>query len=281
VDCCIPIGRGQRQLIIGDKNTGKTSIFLLSLLVNNRPNYTNSVDGFGSKRLFNFYISISQSLSKLFLIVSIVHINCETIFYDFIATHSSSNALLSLFIPFCIISICESIINLGIDNFICFDNLSLHSKNARQLNLILGKIPSRNCYSSDIFNIHSTLLERSMKLNDRLFTYSSISTFPIIETVNEDISEFISTNVISITDGQIYLSNDLFKRGIRPAINSGLSISRIGSSAQYFIMKLFSSNFKNTLTNLRSLFNLILSNSQSNDYFIFLTFNYIFYQSHL
>jgi F-type H+-transporting ATPase subunit alpha len=259
VDSLLPIGRGQRQLIVGDRFTGKTSIFISILLTNHRNNYLNSIDGFGCKRLFGFYVSISQNLSKLFLVVSLLS-SINDLSFLFIATHSSSNSLLSLYLPSLSVSFCESISIKGFDLILCFDNLSLHAKNARQINLILGQIPSRNCYSSDIFNLHSALLERSFASN--LSFSSSITILPVIETVSEDISEYISTNVISITDGQIYLANELFMRGQRPAIDSGLSVSRIGSSAQCQLMKLLSIGIKNDLTNLRqSLINFQSSNS--------------------
>lgn len=169
------------------------------------------------------------------------------------------------------ISIAERLRDRGFDCCICFDDLSKHSKCYRQISLILAKIPSRDAFPADIFNIHSSLLERCGKL---MYSYfgGSITAFPVIETINSDITEYIATNVISITDGQFYTNKRLFLDSCRPAIDSGLSVSRIGSSAQSKLMKVLSVGIKNLLTNYR------IMELSSNK---LLSLNISFYQDHL
>jgi F-type H+-transporting ATPase subunit alpha len=246
----LPIGRGQRQLVLGDRNTGKSSIFLSTLISSARSNALGTIDGLGSKRLIGIYVAINQNLSKLVKFIDYLEafkIHCFTLV---LATHASSPAMLGYLLPLVGISIAERLRDRGLDCLISFDDLSKHAKSYRQISLLLGKIPSRDAYPSDIFNVHSSLLERAGKL--RLdYKGGSITAFPIIETINSDITEFISTNVISITDGQIYTSKALFLNGIRPAVDSALSVSRIGSNAQTKFMKLLGSGIKNELTNLR------------------------------
>ena len=158
-------------------------------------------------------------------------------------------------IPLIGISISERIRDKGMDVAICFDDLSKHSRSYRQISLILGKIPARDAFPADIFNIHASLLERCGKLN-AIYLGGSISCFPIIETINSDITEYIATNIISITDGQFYLSKDQFLDGVRPAINTALSVSRIGSNAQSRLMKNISIGIKNEITYYRMVNNL-------------------------
>ena len=255
VDSILPIGRGQRQLILGDRNTGKTTIVFSTLITNNKNNYLASISGFGSKRLFGLYIGINQNLSKLYKLT-----NSSSAFTIILGTHSSSSAMITFTLPLLGISFAEQLRDRGFEIIICFDDLSKHAKSYRQISLLLGKIPSRDAYPADIFNIHSSILERCGRLNS--YYKGSISSFPILETVNSDITEFIATNVISITDGQIYTNKQLFNFGIRPAIDSALSVSRIGSSAQCKFMKILSAGIKNELTNLRQSSSLI--NTESN-----------------
>ena len=180
------------------------------------------------------------------------------------------------------ISIVERLRDRGFDSCICFDDLSKHSKCYRQISLILAKIPSRDAFPADIFNIHSSLLERCGKL---MYSYfgGSITAFPVIETINSDITEYIATNVISITDGQFYTNKRLFLDSCRPAIDSGLSVSRIGSSAQSKLMKVLSVGIKNLLTNYRimELSSHSSSSSTSNASLKLLSLNISFYQDHL
>jgi hypothetical protein len=236
-------------------------------------NYIASVDGFGVKRLFSVYIGISLNLSKLAKLIGAIIYNYYLLI---IATHSSSAALLNFLIPQIGVSICERLRDRGLDSVICFDDLSKHSKSYRQISLILGKIPSRDAFPADIFNIHSSLLERCGKLGVYLGA-GSITAFPVIETINSDITDYIATNIISITDGQFYMSKMLFINSIRPAIDSGLSVSRIGSSAQCKLMKVVSAGLKNELTNLR------LSDLAYNtlEYNQLLSLNNIFFHNHL
>jgi len=247
VDSILPVGRGQRQLILGDRYTGKTSLFLSLLITLNRLNFFVAIDGFGTKRLFGIYIGMNQNLSKLSKLISSIVIDWFSLI---LASHSSSSSLLSFLIALIGISIAERLRDRGFDCCICFDDLSKHSKCYRQISLILAKIPSRDAFPADIFNIHSSLLERCGKL---MYSYfgGSITAFPVIETINSDITEYIATNVISITDGQFYTNKRLFLDSCRPAIDSGLSVSRIGSSAQSKLMKVLSVGIKNLLTNYR------------------------------
>jgi F0F1-type ATP synthase alpha subunit len=194
-----------------------------------------------------------------------------------LSSHSSSSSLLSFILPFIGISIVERIRDRAFDCIICYDDLSKHSKSYRQISLIIGKIPSRDAFPADIFNIHSSLLERSGKLSFEMFN-SSITSLPIIETINSDITEFISTNLISITDGQFYTSKRLFLDSCRPAIDSGLSVSRIGSNAQSKLIKVYSVGMKNLITNYRTLsINLILFQSYLFISSIESTFIFIFF----
>jgi F-type H+-transporting ATPase subunit alpha len=296
VDSCLPIGRGQRQLILGDKSTGKTSIFVFSLLTSWRYSIISSFEGISTKRLFGLYLGININLSKLMkLLHSIISYssfshsslsfnslsisNYSSVLFLVISTHSSSPALLSFMIVNLGITICERLRDRSFDSLICFDDLSKHAKCYRQVSLLLGRVPSRDAYSSDVFNIHSSLLERSGRLRLNYFG-SSITSFPIIETINSDITEFIATNVISITDGQLYMNKRLFLDSIRPAIDSALSVSRIGSNAQCKFIKVVSAGLKNELTSLRIAFSSF--GSQSAGSFLKLSsLNSLFSQPHL
>jgi F-type H+-transporting ATPase subunit alpha len=296
VDSCLPIGRGQRQLILGDKSTGKTSIFVFSLLTSWRYSIISSFEGMSTKRLFGLYLGININLSKLMkLLHSIISYssfshsslsfnslsvsNYSSVLFLVVATHSSSSALLSFMIVNLGMTIGERLRDRGFDSLICFDDLSKHAKCYRQVSLLLGRVPSRDAYSADVFNIHSSLLERSGRLRLNYFG-SSITAFPIIETINSDITEYIATNVISITDGQLYTNKRLFLDSLRPAIDSALSVSRIGSNAQCKFVKVVSAGLKNELTSLRIAFNSFGSLS-SNALLKLSSLNSLFSQSHL
>jgi F-type H+-transporting ATPase subunit alpha len=198
------------------------------LITSSLYSYVGSIDGFGSKRLFCIYIGINQNLSKISKLINNLMISILLIL---LSTHSSSPAFLSFVLPIIGISICERLRDKGNDLVICFDDCSQHSKSYRQISLILAKIPSRDAFPADIFNIHSSLLERSGKLKYSI-KGGSITAFPIIETINSDITDYIATNIISITDGQFYLDKKLFLDSIRPSFESALSVSRIGSASQ-------------------------------------------------
>lgn len=258
MDCLLPIGRGQRQLILGDRGTGKMTIVLSTLIYNNRINYLSSVDGFGSKRLFGFYVGLNQNLSKIYQlsILSVIDWRANIV----LSTNSSSTAYLTFSLPQLAISFGEYYRDRGYDIILCYDDLIKHAKSYRQLSLIIGSMPARQSFPANIFNIHSSILERF----SRMFSKSdrgSISCLPILETINSDISEYISTNVISITDGQLFLNKSLFHLSIRPSIDSSLSVSRIGSSAQCALISYLSAGLKNALTTSRQSLSLAHSSS--------------------
>ena len=191
-------------------------------------------------------------------------------FMNVLLSQCSDSAMLNYSLPLVGITLAEQIRDRGYEIIICIDDLSKHAKSYRQISLILNKVPSRDAFPADIFNIHSSILERCGRLN--LYFKGSISSLPIIETINSDITEYIATNVISITDRQIYTNRDLFNFGIRPSIDSSLSVSRIGSNAQCKFMKILSKGIKNELTNLR----------QSSSFTAFSSLlDIIFYQDHL
>lgn len=272
IDSLLPVGRGQRQLILGDRYTGKTSVFLSLLIKINSNNIIGNTDGFGTKRVLGLYIGINLNLSKLNKLISTINKSYILI----LSSHSSSCSLLSFMIPYIGVSISERLRDRGIDSSISYDDFSKHSKSYRQISLILAKIPSRDAFPADIFNIHSSLLERCSKLKYSYFA-GSITAFPIIETINSDITEYIATNVISITDGQFYTNKRLFLDSLRPSIDSSLSVSRIGSNAQCKLIKLSSIGIKNELTNYR-----IMELSPHSFLFYKLTsLNLIFFQDHL
>ena len=274
VDSILPVGRGQRQLILGDRYTGKTSIYLSLLLHCNYLSLLGSIEGLGTKRIFAIYIGINQNLSKLSKFISFIWlINWYCLI---LSSHSSSSSLLSYTIPLIGISIAERLRDRGFDSIICFDDFSKHSKSYRQISLILGKIPSRDAFPSDIFNIHASILERCGKLKLCYFN-GSITASPIIETIANDITEYIATNIISITDGQLYTNKKLFLDSCRPSIDSALSVSRIGSNAQCKSIKIISGGSKNEPTNYR----IMELSSNSFDFFKLLSLNQIFFQDHL
>ena len=272
VDSLLPVGRGQRQLILGDRYTGKTTLFMNIILMSSSINQLSSIDGLGTKRLFGIYIGLNVSLSKISYIVNQFSLNNNNWFSFILSTHSSSSSLLSFCIPLIGITIAERLRDRGFDCCICFDDLSKHSRSYRQISLLQNKIPSRDAYPSDIFNIHSSLLERvsyGVWMGTLRNGRSTISCLPIIETINSDISEYIATNVISITDGQFYFNKSLFNLSSRPAIDSSLSVTRIGSNAQCKWIKLISAGVKNELTTRR------------NNSLLYSSFNLIFFQDHL
>jgi F-type H+-transporting ATPase subunit alpha len=280
VDSILPVGRGQRQLILGDRYTGKTSIFLSFLITSFRFSFLGSIDGFGTKRLLGLYIGMNQNLSKLSkLIDSLLIGSLLTCFSLLLSSHSSSSTLITFMIPLIGVTIAERLRDRSFESLVCFDDFSKHSKSYRQISLILAKIPSRDAFPADIFNIHSSLLERCGKLKYSMFG-GSITGLPVIETINSDITEYIATNVISITDGQFYTNKRLFLEDCRPAIDSSLSVSRIGSNAQCKLMKVYSVGIKNLLTNYRNVNNFSLHQDIAFK-FLGCALNVIFFQDHL
>jgi len=202
----------------------------------------------GTKRIFGLYVGINQNLSKLSKFISFIYlINWYCLI---LSSHSSSSSLLSYTLPLIGISIAERLRDRGFDSIICFDDFSKHPKSYRQISLILAKIPSRDAFPSDIPNIHASISERCGKLKLCYFN-GSITASPIIETIANDITEYIATNIISITDRQLYTNKKPFLDSCRPSIDSALSVSRIGSNAQCKLIKSISVGLKNEPTNYR------------------------------
>jgi F-type H+-transporting ATPase subunit alpha len=245
-DALLPIGSGQRQLILGDRFIGKTSIYLTLVIVSGVFSYVVGMDGLGSRRLYAIYIGIGQSLTKIFKLINVVG---RSWLFNVICTHSSFNAVISLLVVFCGVVLAERLKLKGFNSVIAFDDINAHAKSYRQISLVMAKIPSRDAYPADIFNIHSGLLERICKVS--IGIGGSITGLPIIELQNSNITDYIATNIISITDGQFYLSTKLFVSSMRPAFDTGLSVSRIGSAAQLKYVKIVGLGIKNALTYLR------------------------------
>lgn len=240
IDAVIPIGKGQRELIIGDRQTGKTAI-AIDTIINQR-----------GKNVLCIYVAIGQKNSSVASIAEKLN-QYKAMDYTVIINASASEISPLLYIaPYAGMSMAEHWMDEGKDVLIVFDDLSKHAVSYRALSLLLKRSPGREAYPGDIFYLHSRLLERSAKLNKERGG-GSITALPIVETQAGDISAYIPTNVISITDGQIYLTTDLFNSGQRPAIDTGLSVSRVGSAAQYKIMKQVSGSIKMELANYREL----------------------------
>ncbi len=240
IDSMIPIGRGQRELIIGDRQTGKTAIAVDSI-INQK-----------GQDMICIYVAIGQKESKVARIVAELEKNGAMDHTIVVVAGASDPASFSFIAPYSGCAIGEYFMDQGKDVLIVYDDLSKHAWAYRQISLILKRPPGREAYPGDIFYIHSRLLERSAKLNDD-FGGGSLTALPIIETQAGDVSAYIPTNVISITDGQIYLEADLFYREIRPALNVGLSVSRVGSSAQIKAMKKVAGKLRLDLAQFREL----------------------------
>jgi hypothetical protein len=244
------------------------------LLHSNYLSLLGSIEGFGTKRIFSIYIGINQNLSKLSKFISFISlINWYCLV---LSSHSSSSSLLSYTLPLIGISIAERLRDRGFDTVIRFDDFPKHSKSYRQISLILAKIPSRDAFPSDIFNIHASISERCGKLKLCYFN-GPITAFPIIETIANDITEYTATNIIPITDGQLYTNKRLFLDSCRPSIDSALPASRIGSNAQCKLIKIISVGSKNELTNYR----ITEASSTSIDFLKLISLNTIFFQDHL
>ncbi len=244
IDAMIPIGRGQRELIIGDRSTGKTTI-AIDTIINQK--YEPK-----EKRPICIYVAIGQKRSKTASIMGKLE-EAGAMEYTTIVATSASEASPMLFLaPFAGMAIGEYFMEQGKDVLIILDDLSKHANAYRQMSLLLRRPPGREAYPGDIFYLHSRLLERSAKLSKELGG-GSITALPVIETQEGDVSAYIPTNVISITDGQIFLEGDLFNKGIRPALNVGISVSRVGSSAQTKAMKKVAGKIRLELAQFREL----------------------------
>lgn len=243
IDSMIPIGRGQRELIIGDRQTGKTAVALDTIL--NQKNDS-------GKTPICIYVAIGQKESKIARIVDMLKERGALEYTVVVAAPASSPAALWYLAPFAGCAIGEYFRDRGDDAVVIYDDLSKHAWAYRQISLLLRRPPGREAYPGDVFYLHSRLLERAAKLSSDEGG-GSLTALPIIETQLGDISAYIPTNVISITDGQIYLESDLFNQGVRPAINVGLSVSRVGSAAQTKAMKKVAGQLRLALAQFREL----------------------------
>ncbi|WP_333829605.1 F0F1 ATP synthase subunit alpha [Pararhodobacter sp.] len=234
VDAMIPIGRGQRELIIGDRQTGKTAVALDTIL--NQKSYNEAAGADESKKLYCIYVAIGQKRSTVAQLVKKLEEAGAMEYTIVVAATASDPAPIQFLAPYAATAMAEYFRDNGRHALIIYDDLSKQAVAYRQMSLLLRRPPGREAYPGDVFYLHSRLLERSAKLNED-FGSGSLTALPIIETQGGDVSAFIPTNVISITDGQIFLETDLFYQGIRPAVNTGLSVSRVGSSAQTDAMK--------------------------------------------
>jgi len=233
VDAMIPIGRGQRELIIGDRQTGKTAVALDTVL--NQKSYNDAAKTEGEK-LYCIYVAIGQKRSTVAQLVKKLEESGAIEYTTVVAATASDPAPMQFLAPYAATAMAEHFRDNGRHALIIYDDLSKQAVSYRQMSLLLRRPPGREAYPGDVFYLHSRLLERSSKLNED-FGSGSLTALPIIETQGGDVSAFIPTNVISITDGQIFLETELFYQGIRPAVNTGLSVSRVGSSAQTNSMK--------------------------------------------
>ncbi len=234
VDSMIPIGRGQRELIIGDRQTGKTAVALDTIL--NQKVYNDRAGDDESKKLYCVYVAIGQKRSTVAQLVKKLEESGAIDYSIVVAATASDPAPMQFLAPYSATAMAEFFRDNGRHALIVYDDLSKQAVSYRQMSLLLRRPPGREAYPGDVFYLHSRLLERSAKLNEDNGA-GSLTALPIIETQGGDVSAFIPTNVISITDGQIFLETDLFFQGIRPAVNTGLSVSRVGSSAQTNAMK--------------------------------------------
>lgn len=246
VDAMVPIGRGQRELIIGDRQTGKTAVGLDTILNQRRWNSGTDED----KKLYCVYVAVGQKRSTVAQLVKTLEENDAMMYSIVVAATASEAAPLQYIAPFTGASIGEWFRDNGRHSLIIYDDLSKQAVAYRQMSLLLRRPPGREAYPGDVFYLHSRLLERAAKLN-KDHGGGSMTALPIIETQGGDVSAYIPTNVISITDGQIFLESELFYKGVRPAINVGLSVSRVGSSAQLKTMKQVASSLKLFLAQYR------------------------------
>jgi len=253
VDAMIPIGRGQRELIIGDRSTGKTTICIDTIINQARLNKAAADAGDKEYRpLYSIYVAIGQKQSNIARVISVLEEQgamASTIIIAAPASDSATNQYLS---PFAGAAMGEWFMDNGMDALIIYDDLSKHAVAYRQVSLVLKRPSGREAYPGDVFYLHSRLLERSARVSEK-YGNGSLTGLPIIETQAGDVSAYIPTNVISITDGQIYLETDLFYQGVRPAISVGLSVSRVGSAAQIKAMKQVAGRLKGDLAQFREL----------------------------
>ncbi len=248
IDCLIPVGRGQRELIIGDRQTGKTAIALDTILNQKEINAGDDE----SKKLYCIYVAIGQKRSSVAQFVKALEDRGALEYSIIVAATASEPAPLQFLAPYTGCTMGEFFRDNGMHAVIFYDDLSKQAVAYRQMSLLLRRPPGREAYPGDVFYLHSRLLERAAKMNDDHGS-GSLTALPVIETQAGDVSAYIPTNVISITDGQIFLETDLFYRGIRPAVNVGLSVSRVGSAAQIKAMKQVAGSIKLELAQYREM----------------------------
>src|SRR5437867_1911484 len=253
IDAMIPIGRGQRELIIGDRSTGKTAICIDTIISQARLNKAAVAAGDKDYRpLYSIYVAIGQKQSTIARVIAVLEEAGAMPYTIIVASPASDSATNQYLAPFAGAAMGEWFMDNGMDALIIFDDLSKHAVAYRQVSLVLKRPSGREAYPGDVFYLHSRLLERSARLSEK-YGNGSLTALPIIETQLGDVSAYIPTNVISITDGQIYLETDLFYQGVRPAISVGLSVSRVGSAAQLKAMKQVAGQLKGELAQFREL----------------------------
>src|SRR5512145_3046056 len=253
IDAMIPIGRGQRELIIGDRSTGKTTICIDAIISQARLNKAAEAAGDTAYRpLYCIYVAIGQKQSSIARIISVLEDAGAMPYTIIVASPASDSATNQYLAPFAGAAMGEWFMDNGMDALIIFDDLSKHAVAYRQVCLVLKRPSGREAYPGDVFYLHSRLLERAARVGAE-YGNGSLTALPIIETQAGDVSAYIPTNVISITDGQIYLETDLFYQGVRPAISVGLSVSRVGSAAQLKAMKQVAGQLKGDLAQFREL----------------------------
>jgi F-type H+-transporting ATPase subunit alpha len=251
IDAMIPIGRGQRELIIGDRQTGKTAV-AVDAIINQKYTHTEEAKNLGVTPVYCIYVAVGQKSSTIAQVVAKLHEQGAMDYTTVISAAASEPAPLQFIAPYAGASLGEFFRDNGRHALVIYDDLSKQAAAYRELSLLLRRPPGREAYPGDVFYLHSRLLERASKLSDELGG-GSLTALPIIETQQGDVSAYIPTNVISITDGQIYLESNLFNAGVRPAINVGISVSRVGGNAQIKAMKKVAGTLKLELAQYREL----------------------------
>src|SRR4249919_1285065 len=253
IDAMIPIGRGQRELIIGDRSTGKTTICIDTII--NQARLNQQAEAAGDKEyrpLYSIYVAIGQKQSTIARLIAVLEEAGAMPYTIVLAAPAADSATSQYLAPFAGAAMGEWFMDNGMDALIVYDDLSKHAVAYRQVSLVLKRPSGREAYPGDVFYLHSRLLERAARVGET-YGNGSLTALPIIETQAGDVSAYIPTNVISITDGQIYLETDLFYQGVRPAISVGLSVSRVGSAAQLKAMKQVAGQLKGDLAQFREL----------------------------
>lgn len=251
IDAMIPIGRGQRELIIGDRQTGKTAV-AIDAIINQRYTHSSEAKSLGIKPVYCVYVAIGQKSSTIAQVVAKLQEHGAMDFTTVISASASEPAPLQFIAPYSGATLGEYFRDNGKHALVIYDDLSKQAAAYRELSLLLRRPPGREAYPGDVFYLHSRLLERASKLSEELGG-GSLTALPIIETQQGDVAAYIPTNVISITDGQIYLESNLFNAGVRPAINVGISVSRVGGNAQIKAMKKVAGTLKLDLAQYREL----------------------------